>query len=356
MTNVRDLFSTAELEAAIEAKHVRVNDHPSLPYRLYNYTEIAQYQKAWTDVTRACRGLIVHRDSGEIIARPFPKFFNHGENNHHPFRDDEPVTVTDKLDGSLGIIYRTGDGGLAVATRGSFTSEQAVHATNILRTKYQDWQPAEGSTVLVEIVYPQNRIVVDYGDTDDLLLLGAVHIDTGITASPMEVFWPGPKADVFRYASFKEALAAEPRKNSEGLVVHFRDSDVRVKIKQDDYVALHRIVTGWNERTIWERLSSGQSLDLLIEGLPDEFHRWATGVAKDLSHKHSILMAAARTEHRNIINAMPSGWTRRNYAQAAALYPEFRPALFQLLDGRDISPWAWKAVYPTYANNEERAA
>lgn len=354
--HIDELFSPELLAAEIEAKHIRPNDHPTLPYRLYNYTEIAQYQKAWNDVTRVCRGLIVHRETGEIVARPFPKFFNHGETAHLPFATDEPVTVTDKLDGSLGIIYSAPDGQLHVATRGSFTSEQAIHATHILRTNYADWQPPEGATVLVEIVYPQNRIVVDYGDTDDLLLLGAVHIHTGITSSPIEVFWSGPRTDVFRYASFAEALAAEPRRNSEGLVVHFRESDVRVKIKQDDYVALHRIVTGWNERTIWERLASGEPLDLLIDGLPDEFHRWATTIAEDLSHKHALLTAAARAEHRRIIQSMPSGWTRRDYAQTAALYPEFRPALFQLLDGRDIAPWAWKAIYPTYSQAKDEAS
>jgi RNA ligase len=354
--HIDELFSPEMLEAEIAAKRIRPNDHPTLPLRLYNYTEIAQYQKAWNDVTRACRGLIVHRETGEIVARPFPKFFNHGETSHNPFHEDEPVTVTDKLDGSLGIIYPTPGGGLAVATRGSFTSEQAIHATHILRTKYADWHAPEGTTVLVEIVYPQNRIVVDYGDTDDLLLLGAVHIETGITASPMEVFWPGPKAAVFPHGSFAEALKEAPRKNSEGLVVHFRTSDVRVKIKQDDYVALHRIVTGWNERTVWESLASGEPLNLLIDGLPDEFHRWATEVAEDLSHEHALLTAAARAEHRRIIQSMPSGWTRRDYAQAAALYPEFRPALFQLLDGRDISPWAWKAIYPTYSPTTEDEA
>lgn len=353
--HINELFSPEMLAAEIEAKHIRPNDHPTLPLRLYNYTEIAQYQKAWNDVTRVCRGLIVHRETGEVVARPFPKFFNHGEGDHHPFNDDEPVTVTDKLDGSLGIIYPTGDGGLAVATRGSFTSEQAIHATHILQTKYEDWHPAEGSTVLVEIVYPQNRIVVDYGDIDDLLLLGAVHIETGITASPMEVHWPGPKTDVFPHASFAAALAEEPRKNSEGLVVHFRTSDVRVKIKQDDYVALHRIVTGWNERTVWERLASGEPLDLLIDGLPDEFHRWATNVAAELGANHSVLIAGAQAEHASILESLSSSWTRKDYAIEAAKHPLYRPALFQLLDGRDISAWAWKAVYPTYTEQGQAA-
>jgi putative RNA ligase len=44
-------------------------------------------------------------------------------------------------------------------------------------------------TVLVEIVYPANRIVLDYGGLDDLILLGAVDIATGRT------FGPGPCRD-----------------------------------------------------------------------------------------------------------------------------------------------------------------
>ena len=77
--NIRDLFTAEELQAEIDAKRVRVNDHPTEPLRLFNYTELAQFQKAWNPVTRACRGLIINRLTGEIVARPFPKFFNHGE-------------------------------------------------------------------------------------------------------------------------------------------------------------------------------------------------------------------------------------------------------------------------------------
>ncbi|WP_284984280.1 RNA ligase [Arthrobacter sp. efr-133-TYG-118] len=345
--HISELFSDSDLAAAIEAGHIRVNDHPDLPYRLYNYTETAQFQKAWTPVTRACRGLIVHRETGEVLARPFPKFFNHSEDQHPAFNLDEPVTVTDKLDGSLGIVYPTPDG-YAIATRGSFTSEQAIHATQILRTQYPDWTPPEGVTVLVEIIYPANRIVLDYGQLDDLILLGSVHIETGITASPMEAYWPGEKAAVFRFATFAEALAGKPRKNAEGYVVHFRTSDVRIKIKQDDYVALHKIVTGWNERTIWEMLATGKDYETLLAGVPDEFHKWAMDIAENLNNSYDGHIGMAHAIHHGILDALPEGFERRDYANAASLYPEARPALFQLLDGRDISEWAWKQIRPTF--------
>ncbi|GGH93895.1 RNA ligase [Arthrobacter liuii] len=347
---ITDLFSAEALQEEIDAKRVRVNDHPTEPLRLFNYTELAQFQKAWNPVTRACRGLIINRETGDIIARPFPKFFNHGESASQPFSPNEPVTVTDKLDGSLGIIYPTSEG-LAVATRGSFTSEQAVKAAAML-AQYPDWEPPAGITALFEIVYPSNRIVLDYGDYEGLILLGGVNIETGATLTPWDLEWPGDRADVFPFNTYAEALTAPLRKNAEGYVVHFRTSDVRVKIKQDDYVALHRIVTGWNERTIWEQLSTGKTLDLLIDGLPDEFHRWATDVATSLEDSFDAHVAGAHAAHSAILDSLPEGFERKEYAIATASYPSARPALFQLLDGRDISDWAWKQVYPTYETKD----
>lgn len=61
------------------------------------------------------------------VLRPLPKFLNHDQPEAPVIALDEPVVVTDKADGSLGIIYPTPDGP-AVATRGSFASDQALHA------------------------------------------------------------------------------------------------------------------------------------------------------------------------------------------------------------------------------------
>src|SRR5205085_2436932 len=106
------------------AGHVRGQRHPDRPYVIYNYTEACQYAGAWTPVTLACRGLIVAESTGAVLARPYPKFFNHDQAHAPALRLDAPAAVTDKADGSLGILYRDGDT-LAVATRGSFASDQA---------------------------------------------------------------------------------------------------------------------------------------------------------------------------------------------------------------------------------------
>src|SRR3954454_6890843 len=251
MTLLADVLDPAELAIAVEKGLVRTQRHPSRPFMIYNYTEACQYTGAWTPVTLACRGLVVDAD-GKIVARPFSKFFNHSE-AHAPRLDPAAtVAVTDKSDGSLGIVYHDGEG-LAVATRGSFVSDQARHATSVLQTRYVGFVPPPGLTVLVEIIYPGNRIVVDYDGLDDLVLLGAVDIATGRTYGPAAVpTWPGPVVETFGYATFAEALAAPPRAGREGLVVHFIGADVRVKIKYADYVRLHRLVTGLTARTVWE--------------------------------------------------------------------------------------------------------
>lgn len=343
-----DLFTADALAQAINDGYIRTQTHPTRPLRILNYTELAQYKREWNDVTRNCRGLIYNTATLEVVARPFPKFFNHGEDHHSTFNLDEPVTVTDKLDGSLGIVYLDGLGYPTIASRGSFASEQAVKADEILCEKYPSWRPPADVTVLFEIIYPSNRIVLDYGPVEDLVLLGGVNIETGQTLTPSDILWDGQCAEILPFNTFAEALAAPPRKNAEGYVVHFRTSDVRIKIKQDDYVALHKIVTGWNERTIWEMLATGKDYETLLAGVPDEFHSWAMGIAEDLNNSYDGHIGMAHAIHHGILDALPEGFERRDYANAAALYPEARPALFQLLDGRDISEWAWKKIRPTF--------
>ncbi|NBU99435.1 MAG: hypothetical protein EBS19_14710 [Spirochaetia bacterium] len=49
--------------------------HPTLPLTIWNYSEKVQYENLWDEITLMCRGLVTDND-GNIIARPFKKFFN----------------------------------------------------------------------------------------------------------------------------------------------------------------------------------------------------------------------------------------------------------------------------------------
>ena len=167
---IDQLLPLADLEARVASGHVRVRRHPSAPLMIANYTSRASYDSIWDDVTRQCRGLIWNKDTGEVVARPFAKFFDlHSTVGRIP---DRPPIAYEKLDGSLGILYQY-DGTWSVATRGSFDSEQAKWASGQLCQRYPELDVPDGLTPLVEIVYSGNRIVVDYG-REDLVLLAAI--------------------------------------------------------------------------------------------------------------------------------------------------------------------------------------
>jgi RNA ligase len=121
--------------------------HPSLPLSIWNYTPNVQYGELWDDVTLACRGLVTD-NRGNVVAQPFKKFFNLEENKHVATSDFE---VFDKMDGSCIILFYYNDEWI-FATRGSFTSEQAIKAKE-LSSKYPLKNLDKNNTYVFEIIY-----------------------------------------------------------------------------------------------------------------------------------------------------------------------------------------------------------
>jgi RNA ligase len=347
-TLLRDLVDVDLLDDMLARGFISAQRHPQQRLRIFNYTAACQFAGEWNAATLLCRGLVVNPDAGVVLARPFAKFFNYGQPGAPALDPTAPVTVYDKLDGSLGILYPA-DEGWALATRGSFASDQARHASAVLVSRYPSFVPPPGRTVLFEIIYPGNRIVVDYRDLDDLVLLGSVDIATGASAGPESVpSWPGPVVERFAYSTLADALAAPARSNREGLVVHVPTTDVRVKIKYDEYVQLHRIVTGLSTRTVWEQLAGHRPLDELLESLPDEFHEWVRSVAASLRAEVSRLTNEVEQAYRSIVDELPEGFSRKDFALRVATHPE-RGCLFLRLDGKSYVDILWTRVKPEVA-------
>lgn len=348
---IDNLFDRRLFDEMVSEGYVRIQTHPTEPLVIANYSEKAQFDRVWNDVTLQCRGLIFEPEFGTVVARPYRKFFNYGDDTNTGALDfDAPVTVTDKLDGSLGISYFE-LGEPAIATRGSFASDQAQHATKLLREKYPDFRPLHSHTYLWEIVYPENRIVVDYGKQDDLILHGVIHINTG--KMTVDRGWPGPVAETFAYETLAAALAAEPRANAEGLVVRYLDTGLMVKIKQEDYVALHRIITGLNARTVWEWLGDGHTVGDLCATIPDDFHGWVEDLATELEQESSAWLYQAGQAFDRITSGLPDSYSRKDFAEQAKNEGELTSYLFMLLDGQDkrARELAWRAVRPSGARS-----
>ncbi|WP_420619852.1 RNA ligase [Candidatus Poriferisocius sp.] len=200
------------------------------------------------------------RPHGRVLARPFPKFFTPSEPCAPAVPAEGTMHVSDKWDGSLGIAYQRPDGGVRISTRGSLESEQAIEGTRILQERYATVEVEPGVTPLFEIVYPQNRIVVNHGEMRDLVLLSVIDIATG-TDLPLDRFdWPGPMAASREFASLNDLAdhMARPRPDhhpEEGFVVRYDTGDsqphIRFKMKWPAYVEQHRVATGLNRRHIW---------------------------------------------------------------------------------------------------------
>jgi len=361
---LNDLLDYGDLLRMRAEGYVKEQTHPDFPeLRILNYTQKAQFDNMWNDVTEICRGLIYNAETGKILARPFRKFFNYNQPGAPDLSLDTEIVAMDKMDGSLGIVYPLPFGKFAVATRGSFASDQAIHATKVLNEKYGDWLEENFAalqlvTPLFEIVYPENRIVCDYKGLDDLVLIGAEVLaskNSTWDADQAKYFfdWTGPTAEIFDYDYFNEALAAKPREGAEGLVVFIPKTGQRVKIKQDDYIALHRIVTGLNARTVWEHLKNYGDLDKFIEDLPDEFHDWVREVGNELKAKFANLMDQIEIDYLDVMDSVRQvkdadssiREVRATFAHFAKL-SSFKSFLFQHLDGKNYDEKVWEILKP----------
>jgi len=250
------MIDNKTLQEYLDNKLITKQKHPSLDLFIYNYTPECVFSKKWDKVTKTCRGLILDINN-EIVARPFEKFFNYGEIEESlPNRTPK---IYKKLDGSL-IIVTWYNNDLIVSTRGSFVSEQSQIARKILLANYpliEKIKSDEGFTYLFEYTSPSNRIVILY--PEERLTLLAVIIN-----------WDGRECNLDYWRSFDFIKVVDEYKaewsedtiqqlldlnlnNEEGFVLRW-DNNFRVKVKFAEYFRLHKLITGLNEKTIWEFL------------------------------------------------------------------------------------------------------
>ena len=342
-------ISKEKIEKLVEDGYISSRKHPSADLYILNYTPKTQYDKYWTEETLQCRGLIVDKD-GKIVARPFKKFFNVEEMESVP---NEPFEVYEKVDGSLGITYFI-DGKPYIATRGSFESPQAIKANEILygMPAWKRDKLRSEITYLFEIVYPQNRIVVDYKGLNYLIFLAAIVTETGEELSFDNVLkdlnWIH---GALKYNSFiqfhqiKNAVSRNDEDNFEGFVVRFK-SGVRCKMKYDEYKRRHKILTQTSNISIWESLRDGKSLDEILDRIPDEFYNWVRHTKDELEKKFKEIedyCAIYYIDYKGNIND-----ERKKIAEyfKKSKYPGI---LFAMYDAKDYKSMIWKLIRPQFS-------
>ena len=343
-------YNLEVLEEYIDKGLVVKQNHPTLPLSIYNYSRTTQYDGMWDDITLNCRGLVLDLE-GNIIAKPFPKFFNYEEHKPEDI-PNENFEVYEKMDGSLGIIFYY-EGEWLIATRGSFTSDQAIKGKEML-DKLNKSALITGYTYLAEIIYPENRIVVDYGDTEKLVVLGAYNNETSKEVEVDEMVNEGWEV-VMKYKTWGEGydlLKEEISKDKEGYVIRF-SGGMRMKIKGDEYVRLHRILTNFSTKDIWELLKNGEDLGPFLERVPDEFDDWVKRTAMNLRYSFHSIDERAGKYHDGFrygkYNDKEVEPTKKDFAEYVKQFPvELAAVMFKIWDKKAYDYIIWNMIKPNH--------
>jgi RNA ligase len=324
--------------------------HPTYPLTIWNYTERVQYENLWDDITLMCRGLVTD-DKGMVVARPFKKFFNIEESKHTPTSEFE---VYEKMDGSLGIVFNYCNEWI-VATRGSFTSDQAVKGKEMLDKLNTEYGMYPGYTYLFEIIYPENRIVVDYKGQEKMVVLGVIETETGRDSKFHEMKNEGFEI-VKKYDGIKDytVLKSMVGNNEEGFVVRFSNGD-RCKIKGEEYLRLHKIMTQVSTTSIWEVLSNGDDIDAILKDVPDEFYKKVKSYVEELKYKYFRISEYCgkyydyyRYGKYGDKEVEPTKKEFAEFVQRNFDKKGLHAVMFAMWDKKDYSSIIWKLIKPKY--------
>jgi RNA ligase len=345
-------------------------EHKNL--EIYNYTHRAQHENIWDNITEQCRGLIVDSNTGDVLARPFRKFFNLNTSfkpetmeENLPYK--KPDCILEKMDGSLGILYPYNNKQY-IATRGSFSSDQARWANTwwdrlaFYNTGYPEFP--KGYTPLFEIIYKENRIVVDY-QFEGLVLLGLVQIETGFELPFTEVCEVARRNGLQSPKSIEgslEEITSRQESNTEGFVLQFwcRKAPVplRLKVKTEEYKRLHKIITGTNPKGIWEHLKEGGDPDALWANTNSQFFHWCQGWINTFQRMYKELEdETLKAFGRVCANVSETLYSTHGTLDAPAIrgahavliqqeQVHYQPILFAMLSGKGYKKQIWKSLEP----------
>jgi hypothetical protein len=342
------------------------------------------------------KGIVFRRDPYRLVSLPLIKIYNLGERQ---------VTVTDlmalgsgapvqarflrKLDGSLVQLFAA-DGRTWFTTRGMIEGaavprgaaddearerkadfDYLATARRLAEEKYPALleEPAalEHRVLVFELIHPQARIITDYGDREDLVLLAAFDLrhhrylgyadllTLGQTYQLSVVDALTPRGDSLA-AQIDDLLAALAGTDQEGSVLTFERGDqviYRVKIKSPDYLLLMRLLSqcsyaqtvalldanphlgGWPDVEAYLREQGREKVPEEVLAFYRQYYEMFQAYRADCA----AMIGWAQEVYRRLHAAVAADATvdprqyRKAFAALATRYP-YATLIFAALDGR----------------------
>lgn len=263
MLEVQKLLKSGKtLEKLDEELGIRATRCAQSTLVILNYSQVDSPKMH--PATMECRGLTLDARNWEVVARAFPRFFNHGECPELQSKFDwESCVAEEKHDGSLMLLYRH-EGQWRVNTRGSFAQGEIAPGVNktweecfyeavdeVTLGDLAEQAIGTTHTFVFEYCSPYNKVVRRY-EQPTLFLLAAFENASGREAHPGELDSIAQHLRVQRPARFASSLEsvlslikAFDSPTHEGFVLKDKFGN-RIKVKNKDYVALHQLKNNGN--------------------------------------------------------------------------------------------------------------
>jgi hypothetical protein len=248
---------------------------------------ILNYQQGGgrNEYNRLCRGLVVHQPTGLIHSFPFARFFNFGEKDAVPL-DFSNAEIMEKMDGTMvGVSFpsRNPEEPLwqtrkMLSTHDNNFEMKSFYGENFkLMTLIGEYvkklvfnKAYTHCTWVFEFIHKHTQVITKYNpDQYGLYLIGCRDLDTYHEFSEKELdglaVSIGAKRprrwDAVASHDLIVQMFSDHPKDFEGFVVRERETANRNKVKSDDYVKVHHLLT---------KISYKNLLPLWIAGEQDE--------------------------------------------------------------------------------------
>lgn len=114
------------------------------------------------------------------------------------------------------------------------------------------------------------------------------------------------------------------------------------KAKYEEYVRLHRLVTGVTARRIWDMLRHSESLGDLIYRVPEEFKKWVLDTEDQLKSQFDRTQRVAR----DFCERAKDLASRKEQALFLNVHCPYPGIVFKMLDDQPYDQIIWKLLKP----------
>lgn len=341
--NIKDVLPYVE-----DKKEIKLGHKEDISFLCYAFPIDTTFDSMFA---RECRGIKFCSKTGDILARPYHKFFNLNET-----QDTQEKTVSwesshiilEKLDGSMIHPLIINEELRYYFKMGDLGSKEKKYITSD-HDKLSRYLLTSGYTPIYELCSLENRIIIPY-EIGKLVLTAVRNTINGTYLSYEDLVTLGrdfkvPVVGVFESDSIKDISEFKKRifnlKGEEGCVIRFSSGEM-IKMKAYEYVLIHKNLESLTYEKDLLKLIFEDKLDDIIPLIDPITSEKVQKYSKDTLHH----VSEKASELQSIVEVFikENGKDRRKFAELATSHNlREKVILFNIFDGHD----AYEAIRKT---------